>query len=266
MGEDSAFRDADFSKLSNEQRTLAEIIITAVNRAVQRLENVVARQSGEIAALTATVTDLQTHAETRDEELSKLRDRLNTLEDQVDSNSAYEKRDCLIVSGEVPPVSDGENCSEICRQLIRNNLRIQMKNDDISYAHRIGKKPITQAPDKRSIIIKLHRTDLKNDILSACREFRPPFFVNESLTPTRSQVMFVLRKARGDHSDKFRTPRSYDGNVNAYVSMPGVPRPGQQTKFRRVVVNSRRVLDELLLQHIGCTSEKYVKDWPKRAQ
>ena len=266
MGESSAFLDVDLSTLAISQRALAEILITALNRAVQRLEDVVTRQSGEITALTATVADLQTNVETRDKELSELRDRLNTLEDQVDSNVAYEKRDCLIVSGGVPPVSDGEDCSEIIRQLIRNSLRINMSPNDISSAHRFGKKPITQAPDKRSIIIKLHRTDLKKDILSACREFKPPFFVNESLTPTRSQVMFVLRKARGDHPDKLRTPRTYDGNVNAYVPMPGEPRPGQHTKFRRVVVNSRRGLDELLMQHIGCTSEKYVKDWPTRAQ
>ena len=259
----SAFLDVKLSKLSKEAKQLAEIIIAAVKLII---ENTAAGHSKELSTLTATVSDLQSSVDNKDKELKKMRDRLNVLEDQVDSNSAYERRDCLIVSGGVPEVTEGENCSKIITQLIREKLRIQMKPDDITSAHRIGRKPINQASDRRSIIIKLCRRDMKKDILAACRQLRPPFYVNESLTPTRSQVMFVLRKARGDHSDKFRTPRSYDGNVNAYVPMPGAKPQDQLTRARRVVVNSRRALDELLLEHIGCTSEKYVKDWPTRAQ
>ena len=259
----SASLNVELSNLPKETKKLAEIIISAVKLII---ENTAAGHSEEISTLTATVSDLQASVEEKDKEIKIMRARLNVLEDQVDSNSAYERRDCLIVSGGVPEVTEGENCSKIITQLIREKLRIQMKPDDISSAHRIGRKPINQASDKRSIIIKLSRRDMKKDILSACRQLKPPFFVNESLTPTRSQVMFVLRKARGDHPDKFRTPRSYDGNVNAYVPMPGVKPQDQLTRSRRVVVNSRRALDELLLEHIGCTSEKYVKDWPTRAQ
>lgn len=88
--------------------------------------------------------------------------------------------------------------------------------------------------------------DLKKDVLSTCRQFTPPFFENESLALTSTQIMFILRKTRGHHSDLFRTRQSYDGNVNACVA---------QTMFRRLVlVNRRSELDELRMQHIGCTS------------
>ena len=106
-------------------------------------------------------------------------------------NSAYECRDTLIISGDVPAVNDNKNCYHIVTTLLHNGIRLQLHPDGISTAHYIGRKPALPSTDKRGII-KLCRRDLKQDILSACREFKPSFYINESLTPTRSTFMYAL--------------------------------------------------------------------------
>lgn len=89
-----------------------------------------------------------------------------------------------------------------------------MRLDNLFLARHIGRKPIIQAPDKH--------VDSQTTFLCQQKSW--------AQRPAHLQVMFVLRKAKGDHSDKFRIWRSYDDNVNAHVQMPGENWQGQQTK------------------------------------
>lgn len=109
----------------------------------------------------------------------EMRDLFNILEHHVNSNSAYENQDCRAHSSGAPGVSEGVNCWKIVTQLIRDKLNIQMVPDYSYSARRVRKKPITQAPDKRSIIIKLRRRDLKKD--NASRPLTPILFVNKKV-------------------------------------------------------------------------------------
>ena len=63
-------------------------------------------------------------------------------------------------------------------------LKINVSSTDISTAHRVDKKTSNQQVDKRNIIMKLCRRGLKGDVLRACRQLKPDFYINESLTPT----------------------------------------------------------------------------------
>ena len=91
----------------------------------------------------------------KDTEIKDLRQRVEVLEEQVDTNSAYERRDALIISGNIPAATINENFNNIVTILLKNGVKLRLRPDDISTAHRIGKKPISHAPDKRSIIFKL---------------------------------------------------------------------------------------------------------------
>ena len=61
--------------------------------------------------------------------------------------------------------------------LLKTGLRINVSSADISTVHRVGKKSINQQVDERNIIMKLCRRDLKGDVLRACRQLKPDFYI-----------------------------------------------------------------------------------------
>ena len=88
----------------------------------------------------------------------------------------------------------------------------------ISTSHRTGPKPRSpQVEDKRNIIVKLCRRYLKGELLSACRKCKPNFYINESLTPTRSAILYALRKAKRMSPGVVAGCNSENGRVYVYV-------------------------------------------------
>ena len=167
--------EIESAELSQEGKQIANVIISNI---VNYFEGILKKRDEQLTSLSKQINTLQ--------------DRVVTLEEKLDSESSYERRDALIISGEVPAVEEGEDCKKIVCEILKQHIRVNLQPTDISISHRIGMKPKKQEPDKRNIIFKLCRRDLKPDILNACREFKPPFLINESLTPTRSKIMYVL--------------------------------------------------------------------------
>ena len=60
-----------------------------------------------------------------------------------------------------PDLIGCEICYNIVIDLVKEKLRFQLRNSDISVDHRLGKKLLTQGPDKRNIIVKLCSSDTK---------------------------------------------------------------------------------------------------------
>ena len=166
----------------------------------------------------------------KNSQANDLKDRVSTLEKKVeklesliDQTSQYERRDTLIISGEGIPISTPEeNCKKIVIELFRQQLRLNIDERDVSVAHRIGRKTDNQ-PDKRNIIIKLCRRDLVSEIYNACRQLRPKFFVNDSLTPTRSKIAYVLRQLKKKFPEKIKGCRTYNGEPRVMLAEAPAP-------------------------------------------
>ena len=173
-------------------------------------------------------------------ENKELKDCITRLEEKLDDSDAYERRDCVVLSGDsIPAANIGENCKEVAVQLIKEKLRINLQSSDISTAHRLGRKSITQGPDRRKVILKLCRRDLKRDIIAACKELKPGFFVNESLTPTRNSILFALRRMRRIGPDSpVKGTATIDGKVFVWI------RPEGSTRDQRLQINTVSKLRE----------------------
>ena len=184
-----------------------------------------------------------------------LEKRIGHLEDKLDAQENYSRRDTLVLSGNIPEYTVGENCGRIIQSLISTKLEVDVGDVDISVAHRLGKKP-SEGIDRRSIIFKLCRREVKANILKACRTKKPSFYINESLSPIRSSIMYVLRKARLDYPTKFGRCFSEDGNVKVMM-----PEHDGSTAFKKITVNTRGELEELLLVKANCRSSKYNVRW-----
>ena len=207
----------------------------------------------------------QTQLAQKDQEISKirqdnasLRKSVTLLEEKLDDSDAYERRDCIVLSGDgLPAAENGENCLQVACQLVKDKLRVNLQPSDISTAHRLGRKPATQGPDRRKIIIKLCRRDLKRDILDACKQLKPGFFANESLTPTRNTIIFALRRMKRSSEDSpVKGTATIDGRVFVWIKSSGASRD------LRLSVNSRQKLEEFSLKYMKKPLSDYVTEWP----
>ena len=134
-------------------------------------------------------------------EVSSLKNRVTELEDKIEEGEVYERRDTLIISGsKVPPVSLNEICLQVTRNIIRENLKISVPENEISVTHRMGPNISDPNSNKRTIIVKFCRRNTKNDILASARKTKVPnLFVNECLTANQRMIGFALRKARREN-------------------------------------------------------------------
>ena len=105
--------------------------------------------------------------------------------------------------------------------MLRDNIRLSFTPNDISTAHRIGRKHT--GIDMRNIIFKLCRGDLLHDFIAACKSCKPPFFINTSLMPLRNKFLYCLRLLKRKYPTIVKGCRSTQiGDVTVYVPPIGV--------------------------------------------
>ena len=179
-------------------------------------------------------------------EVETLKATVSKLEEQIDSNEAYERRDCLVFSGSsIPPYATGENTINLACDLLKTKLNLEVSPSNISTGHRLGNRSAAQGEDRRPIILKFCRREVKNDITNSCREVKPQnFYANESLTPTRSKILYVLRQAKKRHPSKIASCKSIDGKVVVWVKPPRPDAPGARNT--RVFLNTKASLEKFL--------------------
>ena len=105
--------------------------------------------------------------------------------------------------------------------------------------------------------MKLCRRDLKSSLLDACRSNKPSnFFVNESLTPVRSKVMYALRKMKRTPDSRVTGTSTRDGRVFAWVKHAPGSSPG--SRDIKVPVNSLPSLQEFSLKYMAKDASEFI--------
>ena len=238
------------SRMGNETKELLSILVTY-------FDGIVNQRDARVVELESRVTKLENH--------------VAKLEESIDENNQYGRRESLIVSGELVPMEvSGEDCRNVVIDLFRINLRLNMQPNDISTAHRIGRVNSSNgSSQKRNIIIKLCRRDLAAEIYSACRQLKPKFFINDSLTPTRSKICFMLRQLKKKFPSKIKAVRSIRGEP-----MVTVPKEGERitrqssanssstrSETRPVTITTRLQLETFVREHLKKTLQDVSLPW-----
>lgn len=202
---DSVSCDSDLetlmASLSQESKTMVTI-----------LKMVITNQfTTEIEALKEELTNKDSAILKLQSEVSDLQHKVTYLETTIDSVEQYERRDTIIVSGpSLPSEVHTENAKNIIVNTIRNHLKINIKDEDISVAHRLGK---VNQNKKRPIIMKLVNRSMKHDLVSACINLKPNLYINESLTPTRQALFKKVLAVRAQHRAKFQQCHTQEGRI-----------------------------------------------------
>ena len=176
---------------------------------------------------------------------SKFTKEIETVKKQQDDSDQYERRDTLIISGpNLPTFEMGENLKNTIQKMFSDHLSLPTQQTDFSTAHRLGPKPNSGA-DRRPIILKLCRRDQVSEIFKACKRYKPPFFVNMSLTPYRNKIMYTIRQLKRSYPNKIDGVRNTEGKIQIFLKKPSNLRTTENFNFRRLV-NTRHELESIL--------------------
>ena len=200
-------------------------------------------QNTEISGLKSSVDSLQK--------------RVLQLEDRIEDNESYERRDTLIVSGNKVPVKQStENTTEVICNVLKNNLNIVVNPQEISVSHRLNTKKTERAP----IIVKFCRRNVKSDVLTSARRNKAEnLFVNECLTPTQQTISYVLRRAKRDFPELISGSTTFDGKNFVWVKPPNPNAPG--AKDLRLPISTRTKLEEFCSRTLKKPLSDYVENW-----
>ena len=215
----------DNATLTTETRNIFKILIEFINSIVSEREDKVSHLESKIeqerSENDAKLAAISTKFEKSNAENIELRSQIKKLKDTHDELEAYGRRESLIFSGDkIKPFESGENCVTLAKNIIKNELKLSV-DPLISTAHRMGRPPAptSNAPDKRSIIVKFVRRDDKFLILKTARNKTTRvngLFVNESLTPTRSKIHHILRQAKKIDQSVVTGTSTLNGRVFAH--------------------------------------------------
>ena len=160
--------------------------------------------------------------ETLQHDVTRLKKHISKLEERIEYNEAYERRDALVFSGsELPAPSNSENCPQLVGDLLKKHLNISLQPNEISVCHRMPSKPNNNSTPKQSIIVKFCKRSSKADILTSARRKKVVnFYVNECLTPSAQTISYVLRKAKRQFPEKISGSTTYDGKNFVWVKPP----------------------------------------------
>ena len=180
------------------------------------------------------------------------------LEEQLDEQCQYTRRESLVFSGDqIPHGKSNEDCiEEVCKLASKIDPELSIAPADVSIAHRLGPKPAT-GPDRRSIIARFVRRNVKYSLLNRARRLKPRgIFVNESLTPMRQTIASVLRKLKKDHPAKISGYSTTDGSIYVWIKPPNPSAAGAQNT--RVTMNSLSKLEIFCQKNFGKSATDFI--------
>ena len=220
---------ADSKKLSADGKAIVEALSIELESFRAEfsvlLESKTKRMLDEFNAVVAT-KDVE--IKKLKEEASSLKGNLTMLETKLDEAEAYSRRDCLVLSGPgIPNKSIEENSVQVVLNILDTKLGVKLAPTDLSTAHRIG--------SKGDLIVKVCRRDDKTKILKASRSQNKTspqkIYVQDSLTPARSNLYYLLRKLKKDHPQLIKGCSTQNGAPVVFSK----PLPGAERDQRHVI-------------------------------
>ena len=197
--------DALFQSLPEEYKTVVTVITEILTT---RLSD---KLSDKLADLQKELTEKDKQIGLMKNDILSLTSRVDDLELHLDNVDQYERRDTVILTGAaLPPETTQENTTNVVTQTVREHLKINLKESDISVSHRLGPK---KQHHNRPIIVKLVNRSHKQDLIGACIQLRPQMYVNESLTPKRRSLLNSILAIRKAHKEKFQQCYTQDGRI-----------------------------------------------------
>ena len=129
-----------------------------------------------------------------EEENVKLKAKLIAMKNRLDSLETRDLCNNLKVSGPSLSTSGEGNTILATISLFKQKMQCELNPDQVISAYRVSSKSLSQATDSREIMIRFRDRRDRYDLLLACKRVKPSdLYVNDDLTPFRSNILFTLR-------------------------------------------------------------------------
>ena len=211
--------------LTSETKCIFKVLIdfmkTLVNDRDNKVNDLENKLEQEKLENETKISNLETELDQFKKANKDLETQICKMKDSHDELEANGRRESLIFSGnKIKPYEINENCVLIAKNLIKNDLKMQI-DPLISTAHRMGRPPApdSSAPDKRPIIVKFCRRDDAFLVMKTASNKNTRvsgLFCNESLTRTRSKILYALRQAKKMKNSPITGTSTLNGRVFAH--------------------------------------------------
>ena len=138
--------------------------------------------------------------------VSKMNERIEELENKIDRQEQYSRRNCILIHGIAE--NKEENTDQQAIDFINENLDIKIDEIDIDRSHRIGRYGKTKKK-ARPIIVKFARYNVRGRVFREKQKLKDKIKTfTESLTTKRIDQLNDAREKYG-----FNNVWSYDGKI-----------------------------------------------------
>ena len=187
--EKSSSSVSDISDMSQESQLLLDLILGKLD---EHKTEIIAKLDEKDALIDELKRDN-----------SSLKLRVKSLELQMEDVVSHSRSAEILVDGDkLPAASVGENPTNIICSTFKSELNYEINLNNIISARRMGQKAGTQGPDRRRILLRLRNAEDKKDLIECCKRVKPQgLYINESLTPMRSKILYFMRLARKKYPD-----------------------------------------------------------------
>ena len=235
----------NISNMIANSQNISEEIKEILHVLTSYVENVFTKNEG-------VITDLK-------DKVCKLENKVESLESKLDEREQHERKETLILSGQqVPDGKKNEDCKMIISELIKTHTKLILKPEDITLAHRIG--PKQDGSDKRRISFKMRNQELVQTLLKTCKDNKPPFYVNASLTPTRNKIAYLLRRAKRKFPGKISKCSTFGGNVAVFMKEDNIQTRSKNNApakaDKKLVINTWSALEDFAVKILKTTAEE----------
>ena len=165
----------------------------------------------KIDELNLQINRMATQLEAKDAVIENLKERVNTLESEMDSAEQYSRRPNLKVYG-IPETRDGgEDTDEKILAVINGRIGFEppVQRHQLERSHRIGRRAVGPGPPgpPRAIVVRFTSERLRDDVYRVHTRLKAhnqlhrdqSIFINDDLTARRAKLAFetrLLKKAR----------------------------------------------------------------------
>ena len=189
------------------------------------------------------------------------RQSFEQVQNSLDITDQNARSSTLIMSGkDLPVFQKNENSKSIVIDLLRRHAKLSICPSDVSIAYRIGSK--SSGPDRRSILFRLCRRDLVEEIVAASKQMSAPYYLNPSLTPLRSNLFYAVRQLKKKKPAIIQSCRAnFRGEVEIYTARSA--RDADHRNLKKTVIITKKDLEAFCFSVLDLPLDCVKVNWQK---
>ena len=171
--------------------------IQSIAMDVKRLENLLRKIiKEEVSKLTQHIETLTTENKNLKEDLTAVKKENLSLKNELNNLEQYTRRENVRIFGvEDNAWEDGKKSTVLALDILRNKMKIDIKEEDVEVAHRVGK---FKSDRKRAIIVRFASRKTKEKVMTEKKKLKGSgIFVNEDLTKRNADWFFKVKRTEG---------------------------------------------------------------------